>query len=91
MSYTEYERSQMISYLGHNPQLLTDTIYNNITLGNGKDISSVLKDVCFDTDLLSMPLLENTLVGNSGTRLSGGQQSRISLARTLLKDRKSVV
>ncbi|WP_298838035.1 ABC transporter ATP-binding protein [Clostridium sp.] len=91
MSYTEYERSQMISYLGHNPQLLTDTIYNNITLGNGKDISSVLKDVCFDTDLLSMPLLENTLVGNSGTRLSGGQQSRISLARTLLNRSKIIV
>ncbi|MDD4049315.1 MAG: ABC transporter ATP-binding protein, partial [Clostridia bacterium] len=28
-SYSEYERSQMISYLGHKPQLLTDTIYNN--------------------------------------------------------------
>ena len=33
-SYSEYERSQMISYLGHNPQLLSDSIYNNITLGN---------------------------------------------------------
>ena len=33
-SYSEYERSQMISYLGHKPQLLSDSIYNNITLGN---------------------------------------------------------
>lgn len=90
-SYSEYERSQMISYLGHKPQLLTDTIYNNITLGTGKDISSVLNDVCFDADLLSMPLGENTLVGNSGTRLSGGQQSRISLARTLLNRSKIIV
>ena len=89
--YSEYERSQMISYLGHKPQLLSDSIYNNITLGNGKDISSVLKDVCFDTDLESMPLGENTLVGNSGIRLSGGQQARISLARTLLNKSKIII
>ncbi|MGH4052156.1 MAG: ABC transporter ATP-binding protein [Clostridium sp.] len=90
-NYSEYERSQMISYLGHNPQLLTDTIYNNITLGNDQNISSVLKDVCFQADLSSMPLGENTLVGNSGTRLSGGQQARISLARTLLNKSKIII
>jgi len=90
-AYSEYERSQMIAYLGHKPQLLSDSIYNNITLGTGKDISSVLKDVCFDTDLATMPLGENTLVGNSGIRLSGGQQARISLARTLLTKSKIIV
>lgn len=89
--YSEYERSQMISYLGHNPQLLSDSIYNNITLGNSQDITSVLKDVCFDTDLAKMPQGENTLVGNSGIRLSGGQQARISLARTLLNKSKIIV
>lgn len=90
-NYSEYARSQMISYLGHKPQLLSDSIYNNITLGNGQDISSVLKDVCFETDLSSMPLSGNTLVGNSGIRLSGGQQARISLARTLLTKSKIII
>lgn len=90
-SYSEYERSQMISYLGHNPQLLSDSIYNNITLGSKQDISSVLNDVCFVSDLAAMPLGENTLVGNSGIRLSGGQQSRISLARTLLRKNKIII
>jgi len=89
--YTEYERSQMISYLGHSPQLLSDTIYNNITLGKNTDISSVLKDVCFDTDLKEMVLGENTLVGNGGIRLSGGQQSRIALARTLINKSKIII
>jgi len=89
--YSEYERSQMISYLGHKPELLSDTIYNNITLGNGKDITSVLKDVCFDTDLASMPEGQNTLVGNSGIRLSGGQQARISLTRALLNKNKIII
>ncbi len=89
--YSEYERSHMISYLGHKPQLLSDTIYNNITLGTDKDIASVLKDVCFDTDLSAMPNGENTLVGNSGIRLSGGQQARVALARTLLNKSKIII
>lgn len=89
--YSEYERSQMISYLGHNPHLLSDTIYNNITLGKSYDISSVINDVCFDDDLKAMPDGENTLVGNSGIRLSGGQQARIALARALLQKNKIII
>lgn len=89
--YSEYERSQMIAYLGHNPQLLSDTIYNNITLGQSMDITSVLQDVCFDTDLAAMPNGINTLVGSSGIRLSGGQQARIALARTLLHKNKIII
>ena len=89
--YSEYERSQMISYLSHKPELLSDTIYNNITLGKEQDITSVLKDVCFDIDLAAMPDGQNTLVGNSGIRLSGGQQARISLARALLNKNKIII
>lgn len=89
--YSEYERSHMISYLGHNPQLLSDTIYNNITLGSKQAITSVLEDVCFDTDLGAMPDGVNTLVGNSGVRLSGGQQARMALARALLNKNKIII
>ena len=38
-----------------------------------------------------MPEGENTLVGNSGIRLSGGQQARIALARTLLNKSKIII
>lgn len=89
--YSEYERSQMISYLGHKSQLLSDTIYNNITLGSEGDITSVLKDVCFDKDLESMRNGQNTLVGNSGIKLSGGQQARIALARALYNKNKIII
>ncbi|PKM76646.1 MAG: ABC transporter ATP-binding protein [Firmicutes bacterium HGW-Firmicutes-15] len=89
--FTEYERSQMISYLSHKPQLLSDTIYNNITMGNEQDITTVLRDVCFETDLAAMPDGINTMVGNSGIRLSGGQQARIALARTLLNKSKIII
>lgn len=89
--YTEYERSQMISYLGHKPQLLSDTIYNNITLGSEADITTVLKDVCFDKDLAAMPKGRNTPVGNSGIMLSGGQQARVALARALHNKNKIII
>lgn len=89
--YSEYERSQMIAFLGHKPELLSDTIYNNITLGQQIDITEVLKDVCFDADLNSMPEGYHTVVGNGGIRLSGGQQARIALARALLHKRKIII
>lgn len=89
--YSEFERSLMISYLGHKPQLLSDTLYNNITLGQDQDITAVLKHVCFDRDLAAMPDGEKTLVGNGGIRLSGGQQARIALARTLLNKNKIII
>ncbi|HBI91069.1 MAG TPA: ABC transporter ATP-binding protein, partial [Terrisporobacter glycolicus] len=62
--YTEYERSKIISYLGHNPHLISDTIYNNITLGDGGDITHVLNMVCFTEDLKFMEYGIDTLVGN---------------------------
>lgn len=81
--YSKVELSNRISYLGHQSQLLSDTLYRNITLGVDGDISAVLQDVCFEEDMLSMPEGIQTVVGSSGIRLSGGQQARIALARAL--------
>lgn len=89
--YSEYERSKIISYMGHDAHLISDTIYNNITMGDDGDISHVLKMVCFDEDLKSMENGIETLVGNGGVRLSGGQQARIALARTLYHKNKIMI
>ncbi len=89
--YSQYERSKIISYMGHDPNLISDTIFNNITLGDKGDISHVLKMVCFDKDLESMEKGVETLVGNGGVRLSGGQQARIALARTLYHKNKILI
>jgi ATP-binding cassette, subfamily B, multidrug efflux pump len=76
-------RINRVSYMGHESSLLSASIYDNVTLGSGGSIAAVLHTVCFDTDLASMADGEQTLVGNGGIRLSGGQQERIALARTL--------
>ena len=89
--YSEYERSKIISYMGHDAHLISDTIYNNITMGDDGDISHVLKMVCFDEDLKSMENGIETLVGNGGVRLSGGQQARIALARTFYHKNKILI
>jgi ATP-binding cassette, subfamily B, multidrug efflux pump len=77
------ERIKLVSYMGHEASLMSASIYDNVTLGDGGDIADVLHAVCFDADLASMHDGIQTLVGNGGRRLSGGQQERIALARTL--------
>lgn len=83
--YSDKERSALISYLGHDPNLFSDTIHNNVALGEKADLSGVLSDVAFSEDLQNMPDKDATLVGNNGVKLSGGQQARIGLARALLE------
>ncbi|MEG2192350.1 MAG: ABC transporter ATP-binding protein [Oscillospiraceae bacterium] len=81
--FSQYEVSRRISVLSHTPQLLSESIYANITLGDDGDITPVLNQVSFQKDLETMPEGINTLVGSSGVKLSGGQQARVALARAL--------
>lgn len=90
-SLSQAQRSRAISYMGHDPQLISDTIYENITLGDGGDVSEVLDVVCFSDDLTAMPDGVSTRVGSGGVRLSGGQRDRLALARALYRDSKLMI
>ncbi|MDO5410681.1 MAG: ABC transporter ATP-binding protein [Lachnospiraceae bacterium] len=72
-----------VGYMGHDPELLSGTIEENILLGDLGDISPCLKAVCMEKEVLEMPEGIHTAAGSGGIRLSGGQQARIALARTL--------
>ena len=81
----------MVGYLGHDPELFNDTVENNILLGSEFDAKKYLKMVCLDKEVEGMEDGINTLVGNGGVRLSGGQAQRLALARTLCHKRPLMI
>ena len=90
-AYSSQEIAGTVAYMGHRNDLFTDTIAANVALGDLKPVGPYLNAVSFSEDLLAMPLGEATLVGNEGVKLSGGQQERIALARTLYHKKALVV
>ncbi|MGN0801940.1 MAG: ATP-binding cassette domain-containing protein, partial [Candidatus Faecivicinus sp.] len=72
-----------VGYLGHHPELFSGTIEENICMGTPGDIAPVLRAVCIDREVAGFPEGIHTVIGSGGVRLSGGQQARIALARTL--------
>ena len=75
-SLGDKERSAYIGYLGHDTELLSDTVENNILLGGTGDVRALLRAVRLDQEVTP-----ETRVGAGGMRLSGGQQQRLALAR----------
>lgn len=88
---SDVRRSETIGYLGHDPELLSETIQNNVLLGENTDVWPLLKAVCIDEEVSKMPDGIHTVIGSSGVRLSGGQQARIGLARTLAHKRPVLI
>lgn len=80
-----------VGYLGHQPELFSGTVEENICLGKPGDITPVLRAVCMDWEVAELPDGPRTRIGSGGVRLSGGQQARIALARTLYHKRPVMV
>ena len=80
---TPSQRTGIIGYLGHDPELFNDSVENNVLLGEKKNAEDFLRMVCMDEEVKEMDDGILTLVGNGGVRLSGGQGKRLALARTL--------
>jgi ATP-binding cassette subfamily B multidrug efflux pump len=86
-----YERSRLLSYMGHEPELMSESISENIRLGERGEIASCLQAVCLTDEIAQMAQGADTSVGNNGIRLSGGQQARLALARTFYNARHILV
>lgn len=79
--------------VGYVPQevfIFHGTLADNIALGckeaNRERILHVLRQVCLDKWLHTLPDGIDTVLGESGGRLSGGQKQRLGIARALYKD-----
>lgn len=84
-------RRSLVSYLGHDPELLSTSIGENIALGDPVDVEKFLAMTNLEEEVAAMSQGADTPVGSEGTRLSGGQQARIALARTLAHARSILV
>ena len=77
-----------IGYVDQEPYLFSSTILENITFGvdsaTGGEIDDVIKKSGLSADLNRFPEGLETVVGERGVLLSGGQIQRIALARALL-------
>lgn len=85
------KRTAMVGYLGHDPELMNDTIENNVLMGDAGDAGEYLRQVCLKEETDAMENGLQTKIGSSGVRLSGGQAQRLSLARTLCHKRPLLI
>ena len=84
-----------ISIVDQNTTLFDDTIYNNIKYAK----PDATDDEIFNAAKISMctdfiEKLENkfeTIIGENGVKLSGGEKQRLSIARALLKNSKIIL
>ncbi|MCC5440866.1 ABC transporter ATP-binding protein [Clostridium botulinum] len=79
-----------ISMVFQDVYLLNDTIYNNIKLGNERatkdDVIKAAKIANCHEFIEKLEDKYDTIVGEGGSTLSGGEKQRISIARAILKD-----
>lgn len=84
-----------ISMVFQNVYLFNDTIRNNIRFGNpdaGEEaVIEAAKKACCHDFIMALPNGYDTVVGEGGSSLSGGEKQRISIARAILKDAPIII
>ncbi|MEM4259203.1 MAG: ABC transporter ATP-binding protein [Candidatus Pacearchaeota archaeon] len=75
--------------------LFDDSLYNNIRFSNPKasrkEVMNAIKFAQLDKFIKTLPKKENTIVGERGVKLSGGEKQRVSIARALLANKRVLV
>lgn len=79
-----------ISMVFQNVYLFNDTIRNNIKFGKSDatedEIIEAAKKACCHDFIMALPEGYDTMIGEGGSSLSGGEKQRISIARAILKN-----
>lgn len=84
-----------ISMVFQRVYLFQDTVYNNIIMGRPdateeEVMEAAKKARCYDF-IMALPEGFQTIIGEGGASLSGGEKQRISIARCILKDAPLVI
>ena len=82
------------TFVFQNVYLFNDTIANNLKMAKEnatqEEVDNALKLACCDF-VYDLPQGINTVIGEGGSTLSGGELQRLSIARAILKDSKIVI
>lgn len=93
--YTLESLMEQISMVFQNVYLFADTIENNIKFGRPEasfeEVVAVAKKACCDDFIQALPDGYQTVIGEGGASLSGGEKQRLSIARAMLKDAPIVI
>ncbi len=91
-NYTLKELRNAMGYVPQNPFLFSESIEENIRFGNAaasmEEIEQAAKAAAVAENIEQFGQGYQTLLGERGVTLSGGQIQRISIARALIKDPK---
>jgi ATP-binding cassette subfamily B protein len=89
-SVTQESLRRAIGIVPQDTVLFNDTIYYNIAYGRPdatrEEIIAAAKAAHIHAFIESTPLGYETMVGERGLKLSGGEKQRVAIARTLLKN-----
>jgi len=86
---TIYSLRKGISLVSQDTTLFDDTIRNNIIYANSnatnEELEEAVKHSFADEFIEKLPNKFDTIIGENGVRLSGGEKQRLSIARAILK------
>ena len=84
-----------ISMVFQNVYLFHDTVRNNICFGKPdateEEMIEAAKKACCHDFIMALPEGYDTVIGEGGGSLSGGEKQRISIARAILKDAPIII
>ncbi|MGH1516496.1 ABC transporter ATP-binding protein [Chryseobacterium sp. JK1] len=87
--YPQQQLMKMVSFVFQDSFMFQQTMFENIKMGMDKTYEEVIeaaKAAQIHDLILSLPYGYETLFGQSGVHLSGGEQQRFQLARAILKN-----
>ena len=91
-SISQHSLRKIIGVVPQDTVLFNDTIHYNIFYGDPKasedDIINAAKNADIHDFVISLPDGYETIVGERGLKLSGGEKQRVAIARTFLKNPK---
>ena len=93
--YTLEDLMDQISMVFQKVYLFADTVENNIKFGcpnaTHEEVVAAAKKACCHDFILTLPQGYDTVIGEGGASLSGGEKQRISIARAILKNAPIVI